>query len=1086
MTEMATMMGILAAFALSALAEPLGVTVGGVDVSAGSGIGWTYSNGVLTLNGEATSDLGAVVVGSEAKPVTVTLLLKGENRVRSQANGEAGIFVPKGSTLTIDVKEAGGSLTVQGGAYAAGIGGNRWTSTGTIIINGGKITATGGNRGAGIGTGEYGGTDGEIPGRIVINGGEVEAIGGQDAAGIGGSYWLQAGEPMEIITGEAEVAAQTGSAALAGIMPIYKENTPVTPWEREGDAADDVMTEMGTLNTINSRRDGCDVSAGNLYPVTMRPWGFGGFSPQTTANGGDRWFYNYSDTQIYGIRHTHQPSPWIGDYGAWSFMPITGKAEAGRGSWYSHHTEVFKPYLYRVHLSDFDIVAEVAPSVHGAIARFTYPETESAGLTIDVIDGGGYVKLSDDKQGVTCMTDFIKDGKNSSSAIQLKFVMRFDRPITVTKLTSNVYYLGFGSMTRGEQVTAHIASSFISPEQAAENLRETEGVSFETLVADAKREWNNRLGRIKVETDDLDKRRTFYTCFYRTMLFPMALWERQRDEKGKVKIVHWSPDKQQEDSNLGATCDGYYFAGTGFWDTFRALFPLINFLAPDMNALMMEGLENCYKESGWLPEWSAPGLTDCMIGNNSASVVADAYLSGVRGNFNITNLWEALEHGANNEGPKATGRKGCSYYNNTSYGYVPRNVGINESVARTLEYAYDDWCIAKLGRALGKNVSDYEERANNWRKVFHTEKKIACGRNSDGSFNSAFNPYKWGGDFTEGCAYHYTWSVFHDVPGLIEAMGGANEFERRLDEIFTLPPTFDCSAYGGTIHEAREMQIMNYGQYAHGNQPIQHMIYLYDWVGAHKKAQRRAREVMERFYRPKPNGYCGDEDNGQTSAWYVWSALGFYPVCPGSGEYALGAPLFDRVTITLPNEKKLVIAADGASRGKIFDSVWFGGTKLERPFVQMAQLTQGGWLSFGTKLESVGKGVTAYVNDAGALVVEGEGAVSVGSLPWKIQAESITELKIDATVTGLDKVVSSLPNLKTINGYPVSEYMSTYVLSGEVAPAEATALKVVDGEVKLTVEIDESTDLKNWKEAKTVEIAVPVEGEKGFYILKTK
>ena len=692
-----------------------------------------------------------------------------------------------------------------------------------------------------------------------------------------------------------------------------------------------VRTEMGTVNT--GGRNGCSVSTGNLYPMTVRPWGFGGWTPQTRADGTSRWFYDYNDERICGIRYTRQPSPWIGDHGSWTFLPVVGdpaEEAKDRASWYSHKTETFAPDMYGVYLADYDASVEVTPAVHGAIARISYPKTDRPGLVVNPLKDGE-VALDADGLSIRGCSVWNANRRGWGAPVRLRFVLRLPRrAVSSRTLKDGALYVAFAPTAKGDRVELRLATSLVSDAQATLNLAETDGKDFDALRSEARAEWNDRLGRIEVTSSDVDRLRTFYTCFYRTMIFPLALWEKAADGK----IVHWSP-------STGETRDGYYYGGTGFWDTFRALFPLLNFLAPEMNALMMEGLQNCWMECGWLPEWSSPGLSNCMIGNNSASVVADAWLSGVRGNFDINELWKAVVHGANNVHPTmaAVGRCGVEHYN--AKGYVPRDVGIRESAARTLEYAYDDWCIAELGQAIGRpaeEVEVYRKRSANWRNVFDPVRKIAVGRNADGTFNRDFNPFSWGGDFTEGCAYHYTWSVFQDVPGLAEAMGGKAEFERRLDEIFELPPEAECSYYKTVIHEAREMQIMGFGQYAHGNQPIQHMIYLYDWTDSPGKAGRRARQVMDRLYRPTPDGYCGDEDNGQTSAWYVWSAMGLYPVCPASGEYATGCPLFDRIRVRLPNGKTLAIHADGAEAGRF--------PAAPCPRVRKADLEKGGELTF--------------------------------------------------------------------------------------------------------------------------------------------
>lgn len=384
------------------------------------------------------------------------------------------------------------------------------------------------------------------------------------------------------------------------------------------------------------------------------------------------------------------------------------------------------------------------------------------------------------------------------------------------------------------------------------------------------------------------------------------------------------------------------FAGTGFWDTFRALYPFLNLVYPSINKEMQEGLINDYKEGGWLPEWSSPGYAAVMVGNNSASIVADAYIKGVRG-YNINTLYEALLHGANNEGPRATGRRGVAFYN--SLGYVPYDVGINENAARTLEYAYDDFTIYQLGKALGRpkaELEQYFKHAHNYKNLFDPGHNLMRGKNKDGSFQSPFNPFKWGDAFTEGNSWHYSWSVFHDVQGLIDLMGGKKTFVQQLDSVFAMPPVFDDSYYHGVIHEIREMQIANMGQYAHGNQPIQHMIYLYNYAGAPWKAQYWVRETMNRMYRATPDGYCGDEDNGQTSAWYVFSALGFYSVTPAVDQYVIGAPLFKKATIWLENGKKVVITAPANSdANRYIQSATVNGQPYTKNWLSHSGLQKG-------------------------------------------------------------------------------------------------------------------------------------------------
>lgn len=658
-----------------------------------------------------------------------------------------------------------------------------------------------------------------------------------------------------------------------------------------------------------------ELSTGNTYPTVALPWGMNFWTAQT-GKMGDGWVYTYGADKMRGLKQTHQPSPWINDYGQFSIMPVTGHKvfdEEGRASWFSHKAETATPYYYKVYLADHDATAEIAPTSRAAAVRITYPDRDTAYFVVDAFDKGSSVTILPDRRTVIGYTT--KNSGGVPDGFKNYFILRFDHAFTYTgtledgmlkdgSLSSTCDHamavVGFHTR-RGEQVNVQIASSFISDEQALRNLKEVEGRSFDEVKEAGRTEWNRVLGRIEVEDDNIDHLRTFYSCLYRSVLFPRSFYE--IDAEGSV--IHYSPYN-------GKVLPGYLFTDTGFWDTFRSLFPLLNLVYPSVNEKMQAGLVNAYKESGFLPEWASPGHRDCMVGNNSASVVADAYIKGLRG-YDIETLWKAVVHGANSVHPviRSTGRKGFEYYNRL--GYVPYDVGINESVARTLEYAYDDWCIYQLGLKLGKSAKElrpFKERAMNYRKVFDKETGLMRGRSKDGTFQSPFNPFKWGDAFTEGNSWHYTWSVFHDPEGLARLMGGNDRFNVMLDSVFNLPPVFDDSYYGFTIHEIREMQIMNMGNYAHGNQPIQHMIYLYDYSGQPWKTQYWVREVMNRLYTAQPDGYCGDEDNGQTSAWYVFSALGFYPVCPGSTRYMIGTPCFRTAKVHLENGKTLTVHAD--------------------------------------------------------------------------------------------------------------------------------------------------------------------------------
>ncbi|TAJ13515.1 glycoside hydrolase family 92 protein [Marinilabiliaceae bacterium JC017] len=728
------------------------------------------------------------------------------------------------------------------------------------------------------------------------------------------------------------------------------------------DLLDHVNTLMGTDSEFA-------LSNGNTYPAVAVPWGMNFWTPQTNKMG-DGWAYMYRAKKIRGIKQTHQPSPWINDYAAFSLMAVTGELkfnEDERASWFSHKAETTKPNYYQVYLSDYDVNMEVTPTERAAQFRFTFPQSDDSYVLIDGYRQGSMVKIIPEERKV------IGYCRNNSGGVPANFhnyfVAVFDKDFADIstwngdKLLANSkeeegYHVGAilkFNTKKGEKVNVKVASSFISPAQAELNLqREVGSDSFDQTLAKATKTWTNELNKIRVEGGTIDQRRIFYSTLYRVLLFPRKFYEVNKNDE----IVHYSPYN-------GEVLPGYMFTDNGFWDTFRAVFPFFTLMYPELNSHIMEGLANTYKESGWLPEWASPGHRGCMIGSNSASLIADSYLKGIRG-YDIETLYEAILKNTtgHKEDITSVGRFGAEYYN--KLGYVPYDVKINENAARTLEYAYADYTIMKLAEALGRpqeEIDLFAKRAQNYRNLFDPETKLMRGKNEDGTFQSPFNPFKWGDAFTEGNSWHYTWSVFHDVQGLIDLMGGKKDFVGMLDSVFTMPPVFDDSYYGFPIHEIREMQIVNMGQYAHGNQPIQHMIYLYNYAGQPWKTQYWARHVMDKLYTPNADGYCGDEDNGQTSAWYVFSAMGFYPVCPGQPMYVLGSPLFDKVSIQLPNGKHLEIVTNNNSPESVYvNRISLNGKVWEKNYIGHDELLEGGRLVFdmskqpnkkrGTKAES--------------------------------------------------------------------------------------------------------------------------------------
>ena len=730
---------------------------------------------------------------------------------------------------------------------------------------------------------------------------------------------------------------------IFSFMTFFSCQKPVTVPLAEN-PVDYVNPLMGTLSDFN-------YSTGNTYPAIARPWGMNFWAPQT-GKMGNGWMYSYASKTIRGFKQTHQPSPWINDYGQFSLFATTGKLvfdEDKRASWFSHKSEIVKPYFYQAYLADYDVVVEITPTERAAMFRFTFPVADSSFILVDAFNNGSMIKVLPEENKIIGYTT--KNSGGVPANFKNWFVVEFDKPFKSHTIWDdgkiiegqpevNGFHAQAGvqfATAKGEQVLARVASSFISLEQAQINLdRELGKKGFDEIKNEGREIWNNELGKIRVSTENIDNVRTFYSSLYRVLLFPRMFHEFDADNQ----MVHYSPYN-------GEVLPGPLYTDNGFWDTFRAVFPFFTWMYPELNADIMRGLVNTYLESGWLPEWASPGHRDCMIGSNSASLIADSYLKGIRG-YDIEKLYEAILKNTETHGPVfSVGRYGAEYYN--KLGYIPYNVGIRENTARTLEYAYADFCISELGKALNKPAEEIElfrQRSQNYRNVFDNESMLMRGKNEDGTFQSPFNPYKWGDAFTEGNSWHYTWSVFHDIEGLSQLMGGHKGFTKMLDSIFVVPPIFDDSYYGFPIHEIREMQVMNMGNYAHGNQPIQHMIYLYNYAGEAWKTQKWIRQVLTRMYNPNADGYCGDEANGQTSAWYVFSSLGFYPVAPGTNQYVMGSPLFGNAEITLPNGKKLNIRANNASKGEYINKANFNGKELSRSWLSHEELSSGGSMVF--------------------------------------------------------------------------------------------------------------------------------------------
>jgi predicted alpha-1,2-mannosidase len=728
-------------------------------------------------------------------------------------------------------------------------------------------------------------------------------------------------------------------------------------------------SKLDYVNSLIGTESVPALSHGNVYPAVALPWGMNFWTPQTCTMGdgyiyytkddadisgklGDGWLYYSKADTIRGFRQTHEPSPWMNDYGAFSIMPVNGSlklTDVQRGSFFSHDQEIAKPNYYQVFLQSYGINTEITPTDRSALFRISYPKNEQSYLIIDAFHWGSEVTILPDKKTITGIVHNNCGGVPSNFANY--FVMTFDLPIESfgTWLDGNLkkdtlHVRGDHAMayvqfdTKEKRILhARISSSFISTYQAFKNMENELGSdSFETIRDRGAQTWEKLLGRINVEGGTERQKETFYSCMYRSMLFPRKFYE--LDSKGKP--IYYSPYD-------GKIHNGYLFTDNGYWDTFRALHPFLTLVFPEISEKNIQGMLHAYDESGWLPEWSSPGHQNTMIGNNSISLITDAWMKGIR-NFDQEKALEAMVHqtmGQSQE-DESVGRNGFMEYN--QLGYVPCDL-YDQAAAKTLEYAYDDWCLSRFAQSTGHSdiAAKYALNAMNYKNVWDPGMNFMRGRNKDGTWRKNFDALEWGGPFTEGNAWHYTWSVFHDVEGLAALIGGHNEMARKLDSVFTAPNTVTDHPYGRVIHEMTEMVNANMGQYAHGNQPIQHMIYLYDFVGQPWKTQKWSRYVMDKLYKPTPDGFCGDEDNGQTSAWYILSAMGIYSVCPGANQFVIGSPLFKKVTIKLSNGKTFVVLSKNNSDQNIYiQRAKLNGLSFDKTYLNYADIIKGGVLEF--------------------------------------------------------------------------------------------------------------------------------------------
>lgn len=696
-------------------------------------------------------------------------------------------------------------------------------------------------------------------------------------------------------------------------------------------------------------------STGNTLPLTGVPFAFVNFCPQTSWQ--QRWFFNSNDRRVCAaIRVTHQPSPWISDYGQVGFMPVSGdvfcdvrKLEGAFGEM-DLHPDYMKVTILRQRAS-----AELAPTEHGAAMRFTYDNQENAALVVMNLGGDTYFELDAERNIIRGYTTAL-DGGDVTGKFREYFVLMPDVEFDAAESFAfdggqklelsgagkkNLHIRwksGFGSV-----VNVKAAFSYIGWEQAeytlSRELSDGFGTLFDRVRADAHELWQARLSTISVKSDlpkkeAVEDYKTFYTCLYRCFMFPHIMHELTP----AGKLMHYSP----YDGNIH---EGLMYTDHGFWDVAKTTYPLYSILCPEDYAKMLEAWLNVYDEYGVMPKWPSPGERACMPGTLVDSLFGEAAAKGIK--FDATKALKALLSHADSEGPlPGSGRRGGHDY--AKYGYLPEDIYHHESVAATLDYMYGDYCIAQVAKLCGDEAtaSRLLERSRGYKRLYDPQHNIIRGMRSDGSRRDNFDPIEWGMEYCEGSAYQCAYSVFHDFEGLAEVYGG-NKLLEQLASLESMPCTSRIGSYGSEIHEATEMMKNGLGQINIGNQPGFHVPYIFAELGVPEKTQDLIRRVMRKLFSYKPDGLPGDDDNGSMTGYFVFSAMGFYPLCPAKPQYTLGSPLFRKVTIKLPDGGKFRIRTVGdPSETPYVKEYQIDGKRIEDCHLSHFDIKDGSTLTF--------------------------------------------------------------------------------------------------------------------------------------------
>lgn len=624
-------------------------------------------------------------------------------------------------------------------------------------------------------------------------------------------------------------------------------------------------------------------SRGNTLPYTGVPFGMNYFVPQTSDQEG-AWFFDPHLPIFQGIRLTHQPSPWIGDYSWLLLTPVTGQLGGDcvfhRQSSYDIEKASFQPHYLKIFSLRYQIETQFTPTCYGASIRLEQKQGKTLSLYLHAADELTVEQV--DKRTLALR----QEGKTETNKNSL---------ILFTALQMNTGILAVSQEGRDWRIdlaSSHteiqLATSFISPSQALLNLPQKD---FDSCKSSAQANWENLLHRFDIiETGETD--RTFFDhCLYRLFLFPQTFYE--VDESGQA--IH-------KDLATGTVKPGVLFSNNGFWDTFRTTFPLFALVIPEYYRLFLEGFLNSYRDTGFLPKWLAPDERGMMPGTLLDGIIADSACKDMTPDLEVELLQAMLETASKADPLGINGRHGLAQYQELGY----LSTDHHESVSHTLDYAYSDFCIASCAKKLGKIkiAENYKAASQNYRHLFDAETGYMRARDNQGNFRPDFSPYSWGRDYAECSAIQATLGVLHDIPDLIQLMGGKETFSNYLLKTCQDAPLFETTGYGYEIHEMSEMATAPFGQLAISNQPSFHIPYLFRYSNYPDYTALLIKTLRQKAFHPSWQACPGDEDNGSLSAWYIWSALGFYPTCPGKPSYDLGIPLFDHLRIYLAKENK--------------------------------------------------------------------------------------------------------------------------------------------------------------------------------------